>query len=94
METPRDISEERLKIADQYSKLGQRKVELMYKRAEYYREHRPDHKSDASVERSWEMTEEGLELMVIKEKMKAKLTKMSALKSALEVANAENYNQY
>ena len=94
METPRDISTERLLIADQYGKLGERKVELLYKRATHYKENREDHKSDASMERAWELTNEGLELMVIKEKMKSKLTKMSALKTALEVANAEAYNQY
>ena len=92
--TPQQLAEERLMIAEEYALLGQRKVELMYKRAEYYNENRQEHKSDASVMRAWEVTEDGLDLMVIKEKMKSKEHRLSAIRTLLEVANKEAFNQY
>ena len=92
--TPHQLAELRLEISDEFSKLGQRKVELQRIFAEYYKTFRDDYKSDAGLERSFERTKEGLEMMEIREKMKSKLMKMSAIKTLLEVANAEARNQY
>lgn len=94
MKTPHELADERLKITDQFAKLGERKVELQREFAKYYKQHRDEHKSDAGLERAWELTDEGLELMEIKEKMKAKTHRISAIRTKLEVANLESFNQY
>lgn len=92
--TPGQLANDRLIIADEYGRLGERKVELLTLRALYYQSFRDSVKSDAALERRWEMTKEGLELMQIREKMKSKEFKMSAIKSLLDTKNFETRNQY
>jgi len=91
---PRYWAEERMKIADYYAKAGEQAVALMRVHAAYYKAHRPEHKSDASVERSWELTDEGLKLMELKAKMKSHTFRMSAIRTLLEVASNESRNNY
>lgn len=93
-QTPGQLANSRLVIADEYGKLGERKVELLKLRALYYQSFREDVKSDAALERRWESTNEGIELMTIREKMKAKEFKMSAIKSMLDTKNFEAKNTY
>lgn len=92
--TPSELAQHRLEIADYYSKAGERKVELMRLRALYYESFREDVKSDAALERKWEMTSEGLELMEIREKMKSLEHKLSAIRTLLEVKNNEAKYSY
>jgi len=92
--TPRQLAEQRLKIADEYSKLGERLADLKLKRAEWWVENREQYKSDASCERAWDLTEEGKEMEITRMKMKSKEHKMSALRTLLEVAQNEVYNNY
>lgn len=94
--TPSELAQLRLKLADDYAKAGEYKVSLMRKYAVYYKENRNngDHKSDASLERSWELTEDGLNLMELKEKMKSIEHKLSAIRTLLEVRNNEARNNY
>jgi hypothetical protein len=93
-QTPGQLAESRIIIADQYGKLGERKVELLRIRALYYESFRQDVKSDAALERRWELTKEGLELMEVSMKLKSKEYKMSAIKSLLDTKNFEARNQY
>lgn len=92
--TPSQLAELRLKLADDYSKAGELKVRLMRLRAEYYQSFRDEVKSDAALERKWESTNEGLNLMEIREKMKSIEHKLSAIRTLLEVRNNEMRNQY
>lgn len=93
-QTPGQLAETRLKIADNYGKLGERIVELMRLRALYYESFREGVKSDAALERKWETTNEGLELMEIKMKQKSLEHKLSAIRTLLETRNNEMRNQY
>ena len=93
-QTPNQLANSRLVIADEYGKLGERKVELLKIRSVYYQSFREDVKSDAALERRWETTLEGMELLEIREKMKSKEFKMSAIKSMLDTKNFESRNQY
>lgn len=63
-------------------------------RAEFYIKERDKYKSDAAVDRHWEMTPEGLEQMEIKYKMKSIEHRLSALRTMIDVANQEASNQY
>ena len=93
-QTPGQLAEYRLVLSDTYSKAGELKVKLLRKRAEYYQENRPSHKSDASVERAWETTTEGLDLIELGMKLKSIEVKMSAIKSLLDTRNFEARNSY
>lgn len=92
--TPSDLAELRLELADSYAKAGEIKVGLMRLHAVYYESFRKDHKSDASLERSWELTADGLNLMEIREKMKSIEHKLSAIRTLLDVKNFEARNLY
>ncbi len=92
--TPSQLAQHRLEISDYYSKAGERKVQLMRLRALYYETYREEVKSDAALERKWETTNDGLELMEIREKMRSLEHKLSAIRTMLEVRNNEARNQY
>ena len=92
--TPIELANHRLEIADYYSKAGERKVQLMRARALYYETYREEVKSDAALERKWETTNDGLELMEVREKMRSLEHKLSAIRTMLEVRNNEARNQY
>ncbi|GAB1444372.1 hypothetical protein MASR2M39_32300 [Ignavibacteriales bacterium] len=93
-QTPSQLAELRLKLSDDYSKAGELKVRMMRARAEYYQDHRDDVKSDAALERLWETTNEGLNLMELREKMRSIEHKLSAIRTLLEVRNNEAKNMY
>jgi hypothetical protein len=92
--TPSELAELRLELADAYSKAGELKVQLMRLHALYYEAYRQDHKSDTGLERAWELTDDGLNLMEINVKLKTIQTKMSAIKTLLETKSMESRNFY
>lgn len=92
--TPSQLAEKRLILCDDFAKLGERKVALMRLHAEYYKTFRDQHKSDSGCERAFELTEDGLELMMIREKTKSIEHKLSAIRTLLEVKNSEARNAY
>ena len=92
--TPGQLAEHRLRLADDYSRAGELKVKLLRLRAEFYQDHREEVKSDAALERLWETTAEGMDLMELREKMKSIEHKLSAIRTLLEVRNNEARNQY
>jgi hypothetical protein len=93
-QTPSELAQHRLELADNYGKLGELKVALLRVHSLYYEQYRPNYKSDAGLERAWENTNEGLELLEIKEKMRSIEHKLSAINSLLRVRENESYNQY
>lgn len=92
--TPMQLAEERLKLSDSYSKAGEKLVSIMRLYALYYEAFRPTVKSDAALERKWELTLDGLDMMEIKMKLKTIEKKMSAISTMLNVRNNEARNQY
>jgi hypothetical protein len=91
-QTPGQLAELRLKMADEYSKAGELKVKLMRLYALYYESFRDSVKSDAALERKWELTKEGLDMMELSMKLKTIEKKMSAIKSLLDVRNNEQFH--
>ena len=92
--TPGELANLRLELADWFSKAGEQKVGLMRMHAEYFSAHRAEFKSDTALERAWEMTDEGLLLMELREKMRSLEHKLSAIKSLLDTRNFEARSQY
>lgn len=91
---PRELAELKLKLVDDYTHAGQLKIKLMRVHALYYETYKPDHKSDASLERAWELTSEGLDYLEVCQKMKNIEKKISGIKTMLSVLDMEARNQY
>lgn len=94
MKNPRQLAQERLEIAYEFARIGERMANLKLLKAEWWVVARPEHKSDASCDRAWDLTKEGQEMETLRLKMKAKQMKSSAIKTMLEVMSDESRNQY
>lgn len=92
--TPGELSDELIKMAQDYSKAGELRIGLIRNHALFYTTFREDHKSDASLERAWEMTDDGLNLLEINQKLKNIEKKMSAIKSLLRTREGEAQGHY
>ena len=91
---PHELIEERCKLVEIYSKKAERKIELKVNFAEWWRDNRDKFKSDASTNKAFELTEDGLALMKIREAMKAITFQISAIKQLVEEKGFEATNQY
>lgn len=92
--TPHQLAEDRIGMAEQYSRFSGVYAELIKKRAEHFKAERSNHKSDTSVERAWEMTPEGTQMTVVKLKLKALEKQMSASNTMLRLLENEARNIY
>jgi len=92
--TPGQLAEDRYNEALDYAKLGSLLAKIQDEKANAYPEIREACKSIAEADRVWEMTEFGLQEKKLKIQMKVKEKKMSAIKTLLDVANNEVFNQY
>lgn len=92
--TPHQLAEERIGMAEEYSRYSGLYAEMVKLRAEHYRAHRPNFKSDTAVEREWEMTEKGTQMTIIKLKLKAIEKKMSASNTMLRLLENQAKNLY
>lgn len=92
--TPHELSDELIRMAQDYSKAGEIRIRLIRNHALFYQSFRDDHKSDASLERAWELTDDGLNLLEISQKLKNIEKKMSAIKSLLRTREGEARNHY
>lgn len=92
--TPHQIAEERIGMAEEYSRYSGLFADLIKKRAEHFKLHRPNFKSDLAVEREWEMTEQGVQMTIIKLKLKAIEKQLSASNTMLRLLENESKNLY
>lgn len=94
MKTPHELADERIGLAEEYSRYSGLLAELIKKRAEHYKENREKHKSDTAVEREWENTEVGVQMTIIKMKLKTIEKKLSATATMLRLMENESKNLY
>lgn len=92
--TPRQLADERIGMAEEFSRYSGLLAELIKKRAEHYKLERINHKSDTAVERAWERTNEGVQMTIIKLKLKAIEKKMSASNTMLRLLENEAKSLY
>lgn len=92
--TPHQLAEERIGMAEEYSRYSQSFANLTRTRAEHFKENRHLHKSDTACERDWERTPDGVEMMIIKMKLKALEKQMSASNTMLRLLENEAKNLY
>ncbi|MTV44827.1 hypothetical protein, partial [Streptococcus pneumoniae] len=60
MKTPHEISEERITLAEEYSRYSGELAKLIKAQAEYFNKNREYHKSDTAVERAFDVTDDGV----------------------------------
>lgn len=94
MKTPHEIADERIGLAEEYSRYAGLLADLIKKRAEHYKVERSNHKSDTAVERAWERTNEGVQMTIIKLKLKSIEKRMSATNTMLRLLENESRNLY
>lgn len=94
MKSPHVLAEERMNLSEQYSKYSGELATLIKAEAEYYNLNRKDHKSDTSVQRAFDVTDEGVKVTIIKLKLKALEKQMAAIKTMIDVATEEARGLY
>ncbi len=92
--TPHQLAEERMGMAEEYSRYSGQYADLLKKRAEHYKLFRVDFKSDTAVERYWESTPDGTQMSIIKLKLKALEKQMSASNTMLRLMENEAKSLY
>lgn len=88
------IAEERIGMAEEYSRYSGIFAELVRKRAEHFRNNRDNLNSDTATERAWEMTDDGVKMTTVKLKLKSIEKQMSASNTMLRLMENEAKNLY
>ena len=94
METPRELSEKRLKLSEEYSRYSGEYANHIKKQADYFNEHRPEHKSDNATQKAFDATPDGVRMAILKLKLKALEKEMSAINTHLRLLENEAKNLY
>jgi hypothetical protein len=92
--TPHQIAEERMGMAEEYSRYSGQFAELVKKQADYFKLERPNHKSDNATQKAWDATEDGVKMTIIKLKLKSIEKMMSASNTMLRLLENEAKNLY
>lgn len=92
--TPHELANERIGMAEEYSRYSGLYAEMIKHRAEHYKVHRPNLKSDTAVQRDWEMSEQGVQMEIIKMKLKTIEKKLSATATMLRLLENESKGLY
>lgn len=92
--SPHKLAENRIYMAEEYSRYSGIFADLTKKRAEHYKTNRPDQKSDTAVERMWEMTDDGVLMTTVKLKLKAIEKQLSASNTMLRLLENQAKNLY
>lgn len=87
--TPHQLAEERMGMAEEYSRYSIDLALLVNLRAEHFKDVRETYKSDTACERAWERTPAGVQMTVIKLKLKAIEKQMSASNTMLRLMENE-----
>lgn len=94
MKSPHAISEERIKLSEEYSRYAGQLAKLLKVQADYFNNHRHEHKSDTATQRAFEATEDGVTFAVLKLKLKSIEKTMSAYNTHLRLLENEAKNLY
>lgn len=91
--SPGDLSEFQIKLAGEYSFLSSRLAEILVIKPQLWLQLRKETKSDASTDKKWEATPEGIEEAIYKLKLRAIEKQLSAINSRLHILSMEARNQ-
>lgn len=94
MKSPHFYAEEMMKLSESYSTYSGELAKLTKAEGEFYKLERPNHKSDTSVARAFQTTDDGIRMTITKLKLKSIEKQMSATKVFIEVATNEARGLY
>jgi hypothetical protein len=89
---PHQLVEELLLLSHEYSKLAGAWADCIAYQAQHFNEKRVNFKSDNACQKAFDFTEKGIEMQVIKAKLKSKEKRMSAIRTAVRLAEVEARN--
>jgi hypothetical protein len=92
--TPHEMADRRIALAEEYSRYSGEWVKCNKALADFFHAERENHKSDTACERAFDRTEQGVLMVTLKMKLKAIEKEMSALNTALRLAENEAKNLY
>lgn len=89
MKTPHQLAEENMTLSHEYSIYSGELAKLTQEEGNFYKRERPQHKSDTSVARAFQTSDEGIKMTVVKLKLKSLEKQMGANKLMIEVCTNE-----
>lgn len=92
--TPHQLADERIGLANEYSRYSGMFAELIKKRAEHFKLERSNYNSDTATERAWERTQDGTQMSIIKLKLKSIEKQLSATNTMLRLMENEAKSLY
>ena len=92
--TPYQLADERIGMSEEYSRYSGLYADLIKKRAEHYKTERENYKSDTAVERAWERIPEGVQMTIIKLKLKVIEKQLSASNTMLRLLENQAKSLY
>lgn len=92
--TPFQIAEERIGLAEEYSRYSGIFAECIRKQAQYFKDHRSEHNSDNATQKAFELTEDGVLMVTLKLKLKAIEKHLSATNTMLRLLENQAKNLY
>ena len=91
---PHQLAEARITLAEEYSRYSGQFAEMVKAQAQFFKDHRVEHKSDTATQRAFELTEDGVKMTIIKMKLKSIEKTMSAYNTFLRLKENEAKNLY
>lgn len=94
MKTPRELADELMNKSVLFSKYSGEYAAHIKLQADYFNKERANHKSDNSTQKAFDATKEGVQMVIIKLKLKSLEKEMSAIKTMLRLMEGEANNIY
>lgn len=92
MTTPHELADSRVQMAGEYARFSAQLEEILEKKATIWMSIRLNTKSDASADKHWDASEDGVKEMKLRLRMKAMEKQMSAAGTMLRVYETESRN--
>lgn len=92
MRTPNEYIEELELLTHQFAKLSEAWADLITYQAQFFGEHRHEHKSDNACQKAFDRSEKGIEMQIVKAKLKSKQQQMSTIRTALRLLDTQARN--
>lgn len=92
--SPHELAEERITLAEEYSRYSGEYARHIKLQAMYFNANRVNHKSDTACQHAFDVTEDGVNLVVLKLKLKSIEKKLSATATMLRLMENEAKSLY
>lgn len=91
---PHQCAEDRARLSGEYSFYAGQLEEVLSRKPSLWNSMRNNHKSDTACERAYEQTEDGINEIGLRLKLKRIEKMMSGMSSLIKIAEGEAHNQF